>query len=225
MIDMALSFMAKLILSGKLKFEDGSIRLKDTYLTLAPSLFISEIIKNYFETGRGYILYLLSWIGGFLTVRSVIKLFNATTPEQIYNIGMNLGESIGIGLYKTHDYFPGRYTHFIINNNPFSKWFGKSDHPMDFYISGAMVGGGCFVHNALCQNVELKCIAKGDLYCEFLTGTEKELKSRGLWDIAKERYRLDDILPIQRYAYNNVGKRQDLDEFMLDVFSKVENLL
>jgi len=204
--------MAKLILSGNLKFSEGMIRLKDTYLTLAPSLFIAEIIKNYIVMKKGYILYLLSWIGGFLTVKSVITLFKAKSAEQIYNVGMQLGESIGIGLYKTHDYYPGRYTHFIINNNPFSKWFGKTNNVMDYYISGAMAGGGCFVHNSLCQNVELKCIAKGDPHCEFLTGTERELKDRGLWDVVKQRYKIDEILPVQKYVYNNVDK---IDESVL----------
>ena len=136
---------------------------------------------------------------------------------------MDLGEAMGIGLYKTHDYYPGRYTHFEIHNNPFLKYIDpkrKSKEPVDYFISGAMAGGGCFVHKSICQNVETKCQAMGGDICDFLTGTEKELKNRGLWSIAVKRYDLKKILPIQMDIFKNYKDSRE-DELLRRIINEL----
>ena len=202
---MALSFLAKLLLTGNLKFEEGKVRLRNLNFVMIPTVFIYELTNYYFKK-KPYLFYLISWICGFLGVNRIVKDFKLDTPDKIYTIAMNIYEVAGIGLYKTHEYYPGRYTHFIIHENPFAKWFEKYKEPVDYFISGTSAGGGCFVHKSLCQNVEIKCIAKGDKYCEFITGTEKELKSRGLWDIVEEKYNYNKIYPIQKFLYENIDK-------------------
>ena len=224
MILMALSFLAKLLLTGSLKFEDGEITLRSSNFIMMPALFISEITNNYLEKNRLYILYLLSWICGFLATNRIVKDFKLDTSDKVYSLTMNIMEAAGIGLYKTHEYFSGRYTHFIIYRNPFAKWFKQYGEPIDYFISGVSAGGGCFVHKSLCQNIEIRCIAKGDKYCEFLTGTEKELKSRGLWEIVKERYKFEQIYPIQKFVYENIDKIDEkiLVNKALEMIKKVE---
>ncbi len=220
---MGMTFFAKLLLTGQLKFKDGTIELKNIYLTMLPSFFIYEIMRDYIERKKGHILYLISWIAGFITDYQVFEIFKPQSVEQKYSLGMNLGEAMGIGLYKTHEYYPGRYTHFIIHENPFTKWFKKMDEPVDYFIAGAMGGGGCFIHNSITQCIEAKCVAKGDPYCEFITATEEELKNRGLWESVKERYRLEKIFPIQKFVYENVGKI-DEKELVNKVLEMVEEL-
>jgi len=90
----------------------------------------------------------------------------------------------------------------------------RAKEPVDIFIAGCMGGGGCHVHNALCQNVETECKAAGGAKCDFLTGTEKELKNRKLWNIAVRRYKLKEILPLQEEIFKNYkeGKTSEILE-------------
>lgn len=209
MIRMSLNFLAKLLLTKQLKIGEGEIKLKYINLIMIPSIFLYKLTKYYIENNKLNLLYLLGWICGFFVMNDLIKIFKPKSVEQIYRLGMDFAESVGIGIYKTHNYYPGRYTYFIIYNNPFAKWFEKFQEPVDYFISGIMAGGGCFVHKSICQNIELKCIAKGDKFCEFLTGTENELKNRNLWEIVEKRYNLQQIYPIQKFVYNNINKMEE----------------
>ncbi len=220
---MALSFLAKLLLTGNLKFENGEIKLKGMNLIMLPSIHLYNLTKYFLEKNKLYVLYLISWLSGLFVTYNLIKIFRPKNPEQIYSLGMDFVEGIGIGIYKTHEYYPGRYTHFIIYNNPFAKWFEPHQKPIDYFISGIMAGGGCFVHDSLCQNIELKCIAKGDNCCEFLTGTKEELERRKLWEIVEERYNLKEILPIQEVAYKNIDK-SDEKELVNELLKMVAKL-
>ncbi|MEM3399705.1 MAG: hypothetical protein QXP42_02645 [Candidatus Micrarchaeia archaeon] len=155
-----------------------------------------------------------------MLVKQIKEKFLLKKPEEIYSLGMDLGEAMGIGLYKTHEYSAGRYTHFIIENNPFLRYVDckKIKEPIDYFISGCMGGGGCFVHNAICQNIETSCKAKGDAKCDFLTGTEEELKRRGLWDEVCRRYKLEYIYPLQKEFVNRYeeGKEGELLEELIE---------
>lgn len=211
---MVVGLLMKLLISKKLKFEEGLISLEGMKLNLLPSIFISELMKYYKKEKRLDKLYMLSWLWGFAIVQKTVKEFGLKTPEQIYSIGMGFGEAMGLGLYKTHDYYPGRYTHFVIKNNPFLEYFKldkKSKEPVDYLISGCMAGGGCLVHSAVCQNVEIKCMAMGSDVCEFLTGTEKELKNRGLWKFVEKRYDLKKFYPLQKDIFKNYNEKNSKD--------------
>lgn len=220
-----MGLLAKLLMTKQLKFENGVIDLKGTYLTLLPSFFIAELIKYHRDKGSLYKLYMLSWYWGFVLVRATVNSFNLKTQDQIYSIGMDLGEAMGLGLYKTHDYYPGRYTHFVIKTNPISKYFKdeKINETLDIFVSGAMGGGGCLVHKAVCQNIETKCMIKGDSQCDFLTGTEKELTDRKLWDLTYTKYKLDKLLPLQEKIFNEFSeeKEAELSTYVIDKLNKM----
>lgn len=219
---MVMGLLAKLLLTKQLKFENGLIELKDMTMTLIPSVFVSEITENFLRERKIPKLYMLSWYWGYILVRKVVKEFNLKTPDDVYSLGMDLGEALGIGLYKTHDYYPGRYTHFVITNNPYLKFLSPRKYKgqfVDFFISGCMAGGGCFVHSAVTQNVETKCKMHGDDVCDFLTGTEKELKARGLWAKAVKLYNLRKIYPLQKDIFANYtdAKEAEFLEKIVDV--------
>jgi len=220
---MVMTLLMKLLISKKLRFDEGLITLEGMNLNLLPSLFISELMKYYLDKKEMYKLYMLSWLWGFSIVKKIVKEFNLKTSDEIYSVGMDLGEALGFGLYKTHDYYPGRYTHFIIKNNPFIKHIqiNKIKEPIDYFISGCMAGGGCLVHNTVCQNVEIRCMATGSEVCEFLTGTEKELKKRNLWDKALERYNLRKIYTLQKDIFKNYDENNS-KEFVKKVIDKLK---
>ncbi|MFH1445499.1 MAG: hypothetical protein ABIF08_03400 [Nanoarchaeota archaeon] len=201
---MVMGLLAKLLVTRQVKMEGGEILLKDRPMNLLPAFFVSELMQYFIEKDKLDELYFLSWYWGYVLVWQVKKMFNLKKPEDVYSLGMDLGQAMGIGLYKTHDYYPGRYTHFKIPNNPYLKYIKgrKYKSPIDFFISGSMGGGGCLVHSAVCQNIEIKCRAIGNSVCEFVTGTEKELKDRGLWKETVKRYNLKKYYPLQKEIFN-----------------------
>ncbi len=225
---MVLALLTKLLMTKQLRFEDGVVELKDSYLTILPSFFISELTQLYHRTNRLPVMYLLSWIAGYLFVYRVKKEFNLRTPEEIYSFGMDLTEFMGIGLYKTHDYYPGKYTHFIIRNNPFIKYITPKSstglkEPVDYFIAGSMAGGGSHVHNDICQTIELKCLALNHPYCEFITGTETELRNRKLWSIAEKRYNLKKLYPLQKLVFENYSGNNET-ELLKAVLDGIETI-
>lgn len=218
---MTLGLIAKLLMTGQLKFEGGKISLKDITMTLLPSFFSAELTKYFDKEQKIPRFYMLSWFWGFVLVRQVSDRFNLQKPDQVYTLGMDLAEAMGIGLYNTHDYYLGRFTHFEIES-PFVKYwdYPKEKGPMDIFIAGAMAGGGCVVHKEVCQNVELKCMVQGNPKCEFLTGTEKELRDRKLWDVAEQRYDLKTIYPMQKEIYEGYDEKKlpaILDKIMTEL--------
>lgn len=221
---MVMGLLAKLLLTKQLTFGDGVISLKDIHMTLIPAFFVGELTDYFIKENKLPKFYMLAWFWGFVLVKQVKDKFGLKTPQEVYSLGMDLGEAMGIGLYKTHDYYPGRYTHFVITNNPYLKYFPQKiqKQPIDYFIAGCMGGGGCLVHDAVCQNIEVKCKFAGQEQCEFLTGTEKELKDRKLWDQVVSRYNLKKLYPLQKEIYNNYSEDNE-SEILEKIMSTIEH--
>lgn len=202
------TLLIKLLATGKLSVSEGLIQFEDTSFNLLPAVFISSLTESYHEKEELHKLYLLSWLWGYDTVQAVKQNLGLEDPKEVYKVGMDFAQNMGIGLYETHDYHPGRYTRFKIQTNPYMKHLKqeKYDEPMDYLIAGAMAGGGSHVHEETCQTVELKCKANRDEVCDFLTGTEEELKERGLWEKSEDRYRLEEVIEFQKDVFEGYDK-------------------
>lgn len=218
---MVLGLIAKMLMTGQLKMDGGIISLKGITMNLLPSFFAAELTKYFEKEKKIPEFYFLCWYWGFVLVGEVKRQLNLKTPDEVYSVGMDLGEAMGIGLYKTHDYYPGKFTHFYINS-PYLKFLNYPERKkaLDFFICGCMGGGGCHVHNAICQNIELKCQLEGAEKCEFITGTEEELKKRGLWSTVVKRYNLKKIYPLQKEIFENYDKSKE-EELLVKIIDKL----
>ena len=199
------TLLLKLLATKQLQVTDGLIELEHTHFNLLPALFISSLTEHYHRQDDLHKLYLIAWFWGFDLVRAVAEDLGLNTPDEIYKVGMDLAESMGMGLYKSHDYHPGTSTKFRIETNPYLRYINldRVDGPIDYFVSGAMAGGGCHVHDAVCQNIELHCKGQDDDVCEFLTATAQELRDRDLWQTVEKRYSVDAILKFQQDVFNN----------------------
>lgn len=217
---MGIGLIGKLLMTRQITMEGGVIKIKGISFVLLPSFFIEELSYYFIKNKKIPQLYILAWFWGYVLVDQIKNRFNLKKPEEIYRIGMDLIEAMGIGLYRTHHYELGKFTNYTIPNNPLvekliTKEIGLQHY--DIFIAGFMAGGGSHVHGQPCQCVELLCRANGDAKCDFLTGTEKELISRKLWQIAVKRYDLNKIYPIQKKIFNKCtdeNKEQVLSEIM-----------
>lgn len=200
----------KLLTTKKLKVGEGKIKFGDSDLNLVPAIFISTLMEKYRKEDNLAELYFISWLWGYETVNTVKKELGLEKPEEIYDIGMKFAESMGIGLYQTHDYFPGKYTKFKIERNPFLSNLNveEIEENIDYLIAGAMAGGGSHVHEEPCHTVETRCQVQGSEKCEFITGTEEELKDRGLWEETKKLYNLEENGGIVDEIFNEYGKKE-----------------
>ncbi len=209
---MVMALLAKLLMTKQLKFEGGYIDMKNITMTLVPTFFISELTKYFNNKNEMDKFYFISWYWGYVLVRKINEKFSLKTPEQMYSFGMDMAEAMGIGLYKTHDYSPGKYTHFTINS-PYIPFLAdmKNKKSVDHFIAGAMAGGGSLVHGSVCQNIEINCQIQNNKNCEFITGTETELRKRGLWDEAMSRYNLDKYYPLQKEIFNQYDEKREAE--------------
>jgi len=209
------TLMLKLLATGKLSISKGQLTFGNSSFNLLPAVFLSTLTEKYHRDDELHKLYLISWLWGYDTVQAVKQNLGIEDPEEVYKVGMDFAQDMGIGLYDTHDYHPGKYTSFKIESNPYFKHMNqeKYEEPIDYIISGAMAGGGSHVHQDVCQTVELKCMIVGNEVCDFLTGTREELEERGLWEEADDRYRLNKVSEFQRDVYNNYQKSNS-EEFV-----------
>ena len=215
------TLLLKLLATKKLKINNGLISLNDSYFNLLPTIFVSSLVEYFYSRDELYKLYLISWFWGYDAVNTVKTELGLEKPEKIYSIGMNFAESEGLGLYRTDDYYPGEYTKFKIKTNPYHRHMKleKFNQPIDYFISGAMAGGGSHVHQAVCQNIETQCKVQGEKECEFITGTHDELRDRGLWNEAEKRYNLEKIIDFQEEVFNNYNK--DKSEEFVEQLNKI----
>jgi len=223
--------LMKLLATKSLSFGDGMINLKNVDFTLIPTKAVALDTKQHYLTDTMHVLYMKSWMWGLSFCHQTAKDFKLATPAKVYRFGMDLIEACGIGLYGTCEYLPGRYTHFNVKS-PYIKDLQtlNANQPLDYFISGLMGGGGCMAHDKLMNNVELKCVAAGDKVCDFITGTEEELRKRekdgvSLWDIGRKRYLLDEILPLQKTYYEAVlnDNPEDVEDQIIKKLVKVKN--
>lgn len=219
------TLLLKLIASRKLTVNDGLIEVGDEYFNLLPTIFVSSLTDHFHRREELHKLYLISWFWSYEMAQKIKTELGLEDPEQIYSVGMDFMENQGLGLYQTDNYYPGRYTGFKIETNPYVRHLKPKNYskPMDYFMAGAMAGGGCHVHEAVTQCVELKCKVQGDGECKFITGTKEELKNREVWEIAKKRYHLDDIIDFQRDIYNNYSNSRS-EEFIEKLSDKLQKI-
>lgn len=201
---MAFYYLAKLIAKKDLRIEKGHIKLKESDLTLIPSHQITIETKYHLKANSMPQYYLKNWMWGLRFAYAVTKQLHLNNPEEVFHRGMDLIENMGLGVDHDCAHEVGKFTQFSISDNPYLVKAGSFDssQPLDYFISGLAAGEGCLVHGNLVQNIELECRLSGSKACKFLSGTEDELKRRGLWNLVENRYSIDKILPLQTKYYN-----------------------
>ena len=64
---------------------------------------------------------------------------------------------------------------FHLHDSPFATSYGRSDHSVDYFVSGFLKGGGEINFNREISVNETKCMSKGDGYCEFVIKAKNKL--------------------------------------------------
>jgi len=103
---MVYGFLTKLMLAGKLKFENGKIIFASQPMTFFPLRTLKEITSDAETRGKKGIqeLYWYGWHFGFTFTQGYMKTLKLRPFEETYKLIMDVAVLIGYGEYKTFDF-------------------------------------------------------------------------------------------------------------------------
>ena len=185
---MVYGLLTKLIVSGKLKFEEGRIVFTDHFMTLISELTLKEMTLDAMKKGKKAInqLYFYGWHYGFTFTNSYMKTFSLRPFEETFKLIMDVASLIGFGDYQTLEFRQRKFSRFKNIQNPFGLLFYPSNEKVCHYIRGMNAGGGAALHDVLMNGIELNCIANNKQYCLFMNVNNRILLEN-YSDVAKEQ--------------------------------------
>ena len=174
-------FFTKLLLSKRLKFEEGKIVLFDQPCSFVPLCSIKQMTDDAIKKGKKAIndLYFYGWVYGYVVTREVLKSYGLKTGlksfEDRYTLVMQIASACGFGDYETYTFKVGD-ARFKVIKNPFGLQYYPSKLFVDHYLRGMNAGGGSLVHELLVDCIEIECTAVNGEYCNFINASRETLK-------------------------------------------------
>ncbi|MFH1752018.1 MAG: hypothetical protein ABH821_03730 [archaeon] len=177
------AFLSKLLVTGKLKFKEGSIVAFDEPFALVPMTSIKSMTDDAIQEGKKGIndLYFYGWVFGYIVTKKLINTYHLKKFEERYKISMDIASLTGFGDYKTSEFERGKFSHFKIFKNPFALEYYPSKTFVDHYLRGMNAGGGSLVHETLMDCVEFECTAVNGKFCR-----HRNLDQEGLDKVDKK---------------------------------------
>jgi len=190
--------LAKLMLAGKLKFEQGKINFASQYMTWLPLKTLKFMTLEAIKEGQEGInkLYLIGWHFGYIFTDSYMQTFSLKPFEETFKMIMDVAVLIGYGDYKTLEFKQKHHSKFVNIDNPFGKLFYPSKEKHCIFIRGVNAGGGTALHQILMNGIELECTANNNKQCLFMNLENSVLQSQ-YPEFMKEQVDLKWLTPRQ----------------------------
>jgi predicted hydrocarbon binding protein len=169
----------ELLAHKQLKFEEGYIILFDQSGLMVPVITLVEIQKLLEKIEKENIFYYGAKSSGAEWIRRIFKLYKMDTIEEQANWGEKTFTLAGNGKMKVIKWDVKKSTMiYRVYESAISKVYGKTDHAVDQIPRGWFAGASCIFFNKDVDAVEVKCMAKGDEYCEFIVKPKTEFDFR-----------------------------------------------
>ncbi len=194
-------FLSKLLISGKLKFNQGKIVLMGEPMVIVPLEFYIEATKQIIDSNdrkEMLELYLDAWEAGFCFMHDVAEVYKMKKYEERYRIAMDTISMAGFGDYKTMEFRRGELTHFKIIENILAKKFIPSEKPVCHVIRGFNAGGGTIVHERIMNCIETECTAVNRDHCTHMNLNTELLNTNKDQEIVKDQLDLGWLLKKQK---------------------------
>jgi predicted hydrocarbon binding protein len=172
-----LNILKELLFSREISFEEGSIMMLKGRVVIIPIHIFVNIFKKLqeYKIDSDKFLYEIGkeegvhWIGQ-------IKDRYRMKPTDALKWGLNSMSVGGWGKIETVkvDLFKRNTAVFRAYNSPFAKLLGRTGKVSDPILAGFIGGGGSIIYNRSLECKETKCIAKGDMFCEFVVKPSKK---------------------------------------------------
>ena len=163
--------------TGQIDFSEGHLKLFDQSMVMFPTTTYVNFHKKCVglgEKGRK-LIYDVGWE----QIKAVFSVFERDykitemDQERFISLFAPTIKTCGWGDVKIEQMKleKGGNTIYIITNNPFAQIYkkihGQQKQGVDDYLLGLLAGGTFAVSGKKVQGKEIKCMAKGDPYCEF----------------------------------------------------------
>ena len=174
---MSESFFIKLLQSGQVRIEDGTIMFLNEFFLLTPvKTFLKmreTLLKKMGSDGEDF----LKDMGKYQVSHAVQRYsktigFEKLDKMKITEFGVNVMDLMGQGEYKILS-FDGENGEIVVTskNVPTAKeyllLYGKSKKPIDSFVCGIWEEAFSRVLDKNLKCIETKCIACGDKICQF----------------------------------------------------------
>lgn len=171
------AFLTKLLVSGKVRFDEGTIWLFNQPFSLIPLTSFKQMTDDAMERDLRAIsdLYFYGWVYGYTVTKSLIAALNLKIFEERYKISMDIVSMVGFGDYRTLEFVRGKFAHFKVIENHFGMMYYPSDKFVCHYLRGMEAGGGTLVHETLMNNIEFECAAVNGHNCVHKNLNQEEL--------------------------------------------------
>ena len=206
---MLYAFLAKLLMSGKLKFEQGKITFTKEPMTFFPLDTLKEMTTDAMKQGRHGIqqLYFYGWHFGYTFTYNYMKTLELKKFEETFKLIMEVASLIGYGDYQTLEFRRKIYSKFKNIENPFGLLFYPSKDKVCHFVRGMNAGGGAALHGILMNGIELECTAINKKFCLFMNVNNAILQDK-FKEITREQLDLNWLKPRQLALIKSFGESE-----------------
>ncbi len=175
---------AKLLMANAFKLEQGEIQIFNIPVVMMPADAQVHLLKNSIDklgVQEGTeLLYNSAKVGTKQYCVELLRNTNARGAElsKLYSDIVTLA-GYGVASLVKFDY-PNKIVVCRFTNSPIAKRYnlliGKSKYPVDAITLGLFAGSFGVLFNTDFDAIEVKCVAMGDQYCEFVFAPPEEIE-------------------------------------------------
>ncbi|VVB61331.1 V4R domain protein [uncultured archaeon] len=162
--------VSKLMLHKQLEFEEGSIKLLGQNVVIFPFENLFSMQKIIEESGKTIELYSAAKELGKSWIKGLFKAYKMNTIEEQAEWGEKVFTLAGLGKMKVVEWnAKDSIMVYRVYDSIIAQHSGKVGHAVCHIQRGWFAGASCVFFGKDIDGIEVKCLSKGDAYCEFIT--------------------------------------------------------
>jgi predicted hydrocarbon binding protein len=168
----------KLVLNKQLELNDGVIKIFGNQpVVFFPLKNLFSILQMLDKAGKQEELYESSKRLGKEWIIGLFNAYKMNTIDEQARWGENVITLAGFGKMEITNWdVEKREMKFKVTDSQVAKLYGKVGKPVDHLLRGWFAGVSSIFFKSDVDCVEVKCMSKGDDYCEFLSAPKETLK-------------------------------------------------
>jgi predicted hydrocarbon binding protein len=172
---------AKLILHKQIVMKNGEIKSFGQNIVFFPLSNLFYILKLVDKLKKQDELYEMSKQLGKEWITHLLKIYKMDTIEEQAKWGENAFTLAGFGKMQVVNWnVKKKEMRYRVYNSVVARKYGNVGRTVDHIPRGWFAGAASVFFNTDVDCVEVKCLSKGDKFCEFLVAPKKTLKKAGL---------------------------------------------
>jgi predicted hydrocarbon binding protein len=160
--------LEQLLALRQVSFEKGRIKIFEQPSSLIPSQSFVSMLKELEKQGKENVIYNAGKDAGEKWFESMRKKSSLNVDDvEKWGSGIVTLAGWGEAVLKEMKRDEG-YMVYNLNKSIVAELYGKSDHCVDHMFRGLVAGAAKVTFKKDVDCIETKCVAKGDLTCEFI---------------------------------------------------------